>query len=321
MDNAIVTIGPLMITFAAVRDGDYDIFRMEGDGSDQGTVLNTADDELFPDLLFGSREKIAFAAEDGTDWDIWTMTVAGGSQSKLTDPQTASNQIQPSWSNDGATIAYASNLTQTPSATSWEIWTMTAAGGTQAQLTTQTPNWAIAPAYSTANDDILFVSDKNSDGNTSIWWWDDSLGAAAELYDGPGNDGDASPALAGVALALELPADAGISRPRWSPDGTKIAFSRERTDGGIIDIYVMDDDGSNAESLEDYVDNEFSVTNTDITTDDAEFCPYWLEDGSGLVFAREETAGDFQLYKVTFATGTVTKLTEVGDNVSPTSVR
>jgi len=321
MDNAVLTIGPVMITFAAVRDGDYDIYRMEGDGSDQGAVLNTSDDELFPDLVLGTRDKITFAAEDGTDWDIWTMTVTGGSQSKLTDPQSASNQIQPSWSNDASMIAYASNLTQTPSTTTWEIWTMTAAGGSQTQLTSQSPSWAIAPAYSPINDDILFVSDKNADGNSSIWWWDDSLGAAVELYDGPGNDGDASPALAGLAVGLDLPADIGISKPKWSPDGTKIAFSRERTDGGIIDIYVMDDDGSNAESLEDYVDSEFGVTNTDITTDDDEFCPFWLEDGSGLAFARVETGGDYQIYKVDFETGAVTQLTEVGDNVSPASVR
>jgi Tol biopolymer transport system component len=319
MDNAVLTIGPVMITFAAIRAGDYDIFRMEGDGSDQGAVLNTANDELFPDLVLGTRDKIAYAAEDGTSWNIWTMTTLGGGQSELTT-QTPSNQIQPSWSNDGTMIAYASNAAQTPSTTTWQIYTMTAAGASQTQLTSQSPSWAIAPAYSPVNDDILFVSNKNADGGSSIWWWDDSLGAAVELYDSAGRDGDASPALSGVALGLDLPAGAGISKPKWSADGTKIAFSRERTVGGIIDIYVMDDDGTNAEPLEDYVDTEFGVTNTEITTDADEFCPFWLEDGSGLAFVREETGGDFQVYKVDFTTGAVTQLTESGDNVSPASV-
>jgi len=320
MVNDTISIGPLMITFAAARAGDFDIFRMEGDGTGQGTVLNTADDELFPSLAFGTRDLIAYSAEDGTSWNIWSMSVTGGSQSKLTT-QTASNQIQPSWSNDAATIVYASNAAQTPSTTTWELYTMTATGGSQTQLTTQSPSWAIAPAYSPTNDDIVFVSDLNGDGGSSLWWYDDSSSTISELYDSAGRDGDASPALAGVALALDLPASAGISKPAWSPDGTKIAFSRERTAGGFIDIFIIDSDGTGAQNLEDYVDTEYGVLNTDITTDDDEFCPYWLEDGSGLAFVKEDSGGDYQIYKVTFATGAITELTETGDNVSPASKR
>jgi len=321
MVNEVVVIGPVMITFASQRIGDYDIYRMEGDGSDQGTVLNTADDELFPDLVRTTRDRIAYAAEDGISWNIHTMTTTGGSQAQLTT-QTASNQIQPSWSSDGGTIAYTSNAAQTPSTTTWEIYTMTAAGGSQTVLTSQSPSWAIAPVFSPVNDDIVYVSNDSADGGSSLWWWDDSAGTAAELYDSPGRDGDASAALAGLGLTLNLPASAGISKPTWSPDGTKIAFSRERTAGGIVDIYVIDADGTGATNLEDYVDTEFGVTNTEITTDDDEFCPFWLEDGSGLAFVKPDTGGDYQIYKVTFETGAVTKLTDsAGDNVSPASNR
>jgi len=320
MVNGTVSVGPLMIAFAALRNGDYDIFRMNGDGTSQGAVMNTADDELFPSLAFGTRDLIAFCAEDGTSWDIWSMSVTGGSQSMLTT-QTASNQIQPSWSRDASKIAYASNATQTPSTTTWEIFTMTASGGSQTQLTTQSPSWAIAPVYSPVNGDIVFVSDKNGDGGSSLWWYDASATTISELYDSAGRDGDASPALGGVALALDLPANAGISKPAWSPDGTKIAFSRERTAGGFIDIFIIDADGTGPETLEEYVDNEYGVLNTAITTDDDEFCPYWLEDGSGLTFVKEDGAGDYQIYKVTFATGAVTALTATGDNVSPASRR
>jgi len=132
-----------------------------------------------------------------------------------------------------------------------------------------------------------------------------------------GRAGDASPALAGLGTALNLPPGAGISRPVWSPDGTKIAFSRQRSTGEI-DIYVMDSDGTNAETLEDYVAG-LGATNPNITTDNDEYSPYWLEDDSGIVFVRDDGAGDVQIYKVVFATGTVTKLTEVGTNVSPAS--
>jgi len=318
MVNGVVTVGPVMITFAANRVTDYDIYRMQGDGTDQGAVNNTANDELFPDLVRETRNKIAYAAEDGTSWNIWTMTVTGGSQNQLT-VQASSNQIQPSWSSDGSTIAYTSNAEDGTSTTSWEIFTMTALGGTQTKLTTQTPSWAIAPAYSPVSDDILFVSNKTATGGSSIWLWEDALDAATELYDSDGRNGDAAPAVTITSTVLELPALAGISKPAWSPDGTKIAFSRERTTGEI-DIYVMDADGTGAESLEAYV-NGLGVLNSSITTDDDEFCPYWLEDGTGICYVKADGSGDYQIYKVTLVTGVITELTETGNNVSPASKR
>ncbi|MFC2082073.1 PKD domain-containing protein, partial [Candidatus Bipolaricaulota bacterium] len=200
MANATVTIGPVMITFASDRVSSFDIYRMQGDGANQATVYNSsAVDELFPDLVRGTRDKVAYAAEDGTSWNIWTMTIGGTGRTQLTT-QTPSNQIQPSWSSDAATIAYASNGgVQTPSAATWQIYTMTAVGTSQALLTTtQSPSWAIAPSCSPVNDDILFVSDKQAEpGGSSIWIWEDGVGAT-ELYDSGGRDGDASPAVAGL---------------------------------------------------------------------------------------------------------------------------
>ena len=327
MVNGVVTIGPAMITFASDRVTSFDIFRMKADGSDEATVYNSAGtDELFPDLVRGTRGKIAYAAEDGTSWNIWSMTVTGGSRTQLTTGAT-SNQIQPSWSRTGATIAYASNGTvQTPSATSWEIFTMTASGSTPTQKTTQTPSWAIAPVYSPANDDFLFVSNKDATGGSSIWLWDDSAAAAVEWKDGPGRDGDVSPALAGLGVGLDLPAGAGISKPTWSPDGAYIAYAGEATAGGIVNIYVINEDGTNVggaattHTLEEFVDEIYGAADATVTTNDDEFAPFWLEDDSGIVFARDEGAGGLQLYKVTFATGAVTELTAAGDNVHPASI-
>jgi PKD repeat protein len=322
MATGIVVIGPAMITFAANRGSSFDIYRMVADGtsSEVDVFYNTANDELFPDLVRGTRDRIAYAAGETvmtvTSWNIWTMTVNGTNRTPLTT-QTASSQIQPSWSHDATTIAYASNAAQTPSLTTWEIWTMTSAGTGAAKLTSQSPSWAIAPSCSPVSDDILFVSDSGAVGGSAIWLWHD--GAAAILKDGLGRDGDASPAIAGLLLPLGLPTGAGISRPVWSPDGTKIAYAAEAS--GQIDIFVMHSDGSDAKTLEVYV-AEVGVPNSNITTtDDDEFCPYWLEDGSGIVYAKEDGLGNFQLHKVTFATGVITDFVGTGDNVSPASKR
>jgi len=337
--NGIVVIGPAMITFAANRGSSFDIYRMEADGTNQVVVLHTADDELFPDLVRGTRDRIAYAAEDGTSWNIWTMTVNGTNAAPLTT-QTSSNQIQPSWSYNASTLAYASsaNTAQTPSTDMWEIWTIAAAGSGADPLTSQSPSWAIAPSFSPVpgSGDILFVSGSQddtglaADGGSAIWLWDASEGEPVLLKDGPGRDGDASPALStllgpAAAASLNLPANAGISRPVWSPDGTKIAYAAEESAvDHQIDIFVMSADGTGvAQTLEDYIHDELDVLSpdSDITTDDDEFCPYWLEDGSGIVYAKADGLGNIQLYKVTLATGMITDLTGIGDNVSPASKR
>ncbi|UCF10425.1 MAG: PD40 domain-containing protein [Candidatus Bipolaricaulota bacterium] len=322
MAQATVTVGAAMITFAVERDGDYDIWRMLADGSAQGAVLNTATEEIFPDLIRGTRNRIAYAGDAMGDWNIYAMGTDGSSIALLTSVTT--NEIQPSWSSDASLIAYASNAAQTPSTTTWEIWTMTAAGGAQTQLTTQSPSWAIAPAYSPVNDDVVFVSDMDASGGSSIWLWDDSAGFAIEIYDGAAvRDGDASPAGfdAGLATALGLPPDAGVSRPAWSPDGSKIAFSRERIAGGIIDLWIMNADGSGALVLEEYIEALLATTFADtITTAADEFAPYWLEDGSGIAFTRVD-GFFYNIVFVSFADGSVTALTGTGDNVFPAEER
>jgi len=317
VSKIIATIGPAMITFSSDRGGNYGIYRMLADGTGETEVRNTTSDELFPDLVRGTRNKIAYAAE-GSAWNISTMTVHGDALAQLTT-QTASNQIQPSWSYNATKIAYASNSAQTPSASTWEIWTMTANGGSQAKLTTQSPSWAIAPAYSPVSDDMVFVSGVKHDGTAttggSAIIKRTAAGALTTLYDSTGNDGDASPASfpTGLATALDLPTNAGISKLAWSPDGTKIAFSTDKDTA--INIYVMNADGTGAQTLEAYVNSllSSSVTAASITSGDDEFSPYWLEDESGLVFTREETTG-YNIYKVSFDDGSVTKLTDTTDN-------
>ncbi len=325
MDSDTVTIGPVMITFASNRS-DYDIWRMQVDGTNLTKVLDTSHDELFPDLVRGTRGKIAYAAEDtgNTNWDIWTMTVTGTNNAQLTTTaptQSPSNEIQPSWSYDGTKIAYASNwnATQTPSDSTWTIRWIPAAGGSQTSLITQSASWA--PTYSPVNNDIVFVSSSGATGGSAIWLWDALTSSAAVIYDSSGHDGDVSTSgyPSGLTTALHLPF--GVSKPAWKPDGTKIAFSTDKD--GDIDIYVMDADGLNVQTLEVYVNSLItgSVTAGSVTSGDDEFCPYWLEDNSGLAFVKKVGTA-YNIYKVSFSTGLVTPLTNSvapDSNVSPAS--
>ena len=338
MTTQTITIGPVMLTFTRKNagSGKYDIYRMHADGTNQMAVVSSAtSNSFFPNLLRGTRDKIAYASDAGGQWNIWKIAVTGGAGTQLTT-QTASQQIEPSWSHDGTLIAYASNKAQTPSAATWAIWTMNANDGSnQMKIIDQTPSWAIAPAYSPVNNDIVFVSGKVPvTGGSALWIgkWNSVTHTytASKLYDGPGHDGDAGGAGIVSTLGLHLPGGVGISTPAWSPDGTKIAFSAASSTG-TINIYVLDPYASNpaatVQSLLDYVNSLLTAagkpTVTGITPPSVQnkFCPYWFEDNSGLAFVGEDSTGHYNLYKVSFATGGVTPLTTTGNNLTPASTR
>jgi TolB protein len=66
--------------------------------------------------------------------------------------------------------------------------------------------------------------------------------------------------------------------PAWSPDGSRIVFSRST--GAHFHVYVMDADGSNVQQLTDVEYNDAYVT--------------WSPDGKKIAFTRfdEEGSGD-----------------------------
>jgi hypothetical protein len=89
----------------------------------------------------------------------------------------------------------------------------------------------------------------------------------------------------------------------------------------------MNADGTGVQTLEAYVNSLLTaagvatVTPDNITSDDDEFCPYWLEDGSGLAFVRLD-GSTYKICKVSFSDGSVTTLTSTGTgNATPASRR
>ncbi len=105
------------------------------------------------------------------------------------------------------------------------------------------------------------------------------------------------------------------STPRWSPDGTRVAFSSNRAhyDGASRDTGNPDSD--------------LWLVNSDgrglarITSDPAnEADPAWAPDGQSLIFTSDrDSRGD--LYRLTLATGALTRLTQhyVGRAIMPSS--
>lgn len=132
------------------------------------------------------------------------------------------------------------------------------------------------------NGKIAFSSNRDDNGNNDIYTMEADGSNVQRLTNNPAPD----------------------SSPRWSPDGTKIAFLR--SNGLTFDIYVMNADGSNQTRLT----NNLRVLGEP---------PDWSSDGTRIVFALE--SGGFSFTREIFvvnADGTnLTQLTNSGRNSSP----
>ncbi len=128
-----------------------------------------------------------------------------------------------------------------------------------------------------------------SDSQSGSW----QLSAGSLVYESPGRDRvnihryDAG-AAAPVPLTTHQARD---QRPRWSPDGSKVAFHSDLH--GSNDIYVIGRDGSDLRRVTDHPGQD---------TD-----PDWMPDGR-LVFASDRD-GDENIYLMDLESGHLTQLT------------
>jgi Tol biopolymer transport system component len=96
------------IAFVSDRDGDYDIYVMNADGTGPRTQLtdDPADDDS-PEWSPGSK-RIAFtsARVEGSSGDVYRMRADGSHQTRLT--KNPAGDADPTWSPDGTKIAFTS---------------------------------------------------------------------------------------------------------------------------------------------------------------------------------------------------------------------
>ncbi len=210
--------------------------------------------------------------------------------SNITPTQTASSEIQPSWTPDGAKITFASDQTG-----DWEIFIMNSDGSGVTQLTSNT-SIDVAPAISPDGTKIAFVS--NRDGDFEIFVMNINGTSVTQLTSNTNDDGAQGPDLFGLSF--------GISTPSWSPDGTQIAFTSD-SDGPDWDIFIMDADGTNVIQL--------------TSSSESDYDPYWLPGGTEVAFVSDRDGGGIpQIFKINVTTKTVTQLTSSGaSDVTPAS--
>ena len=207
-------------------------------GSMSGSTLLASHHK--PQIVFGSTR-------DGNP-EIYVMDADGNNQIRLTNHWEA--DLAPSWSPDGARIAFSSNR----NGGSYQIYVMDSNGKNVRRLTSGVNDRN--PARSPGGEKIAF---------TGIG--DEEIGREnrkAKIYV-VGADGSNPQRLAGDIPSTDL-------NPAWSPDGQRIAFASYREDKAA-EIYLMDADGMNHQRL------------THDEANDRE--PAWSPDGSKIVFKVE----------------------------------
>jgi Tol biopolymer transport system component len=235
------------LVVVSTRDGDYALYGMSADGSDQGRLTDETGESETPSGLFFQVEpawapdggEIVFTSKRGGSLDLYVMDAAGEDTRRLTS--TKEDESHPTWSPDGTRVAFARS--------DGNLYVMPSAGGAVRPLTsTLLPEYE--PAWSPDGTSIAYTRRVPGTLIREVWVLD----------------------VASRKSRKVTSLNAQCFTPAWSPDGTMIAFSVNRG-GGRYAIHTIGSDGTGLRRV------------TAPGGDDA-IEPAWSPDGSLIAFSR-----------------------------------
>ena len=197
------------IVFSSDRDGNYEIYLMNADGSGQARLTNnTAIDET-PSFSPDGKQ-IVFTSDRDGNYEIYLMNADGSGQTRLTNSPKL--DYAPSFSPDGKQIVFTSGRDG-----NYEIYVMNADGSTQTRLTNNT-TFDEAPSFSPDGKQIALAVERSY---------------SFEIYvmNADGTD---------VRNLTNSPA--ANHAPDWSPDGRQLVFQSYRD--GTFQIWTVNADGT-----------------------------------------------------------------------------
>jgi hypothetical protein len=203
------------IVFSSSRDGNYELYSVNADGSALRRLTWTPAYEQAPSVS-PVDGRITYERADGNNggrFRIWVMNADGSGQTQVSSPgQTLDMDSDPEWSPDGKLIAFASTRAGT-----WNLWLMNADGSGARRISD------------------VFAS--------SVAWSPDGTQLAYYGIDGIGIVG-----LDGSNPHTVTAPGSTTTGPSWSPRGDQIVFSR--SSGGYPgELYVVNVDGSGERQL------------------------------------------------------------------------
>jgi dipeptidyl aminopeptidase/acylaminoacyl peptidase len=219
------------------------LWRMNADGTNQ-RAITSGDDATMPSWSPDGR-RLAYASVSGNRVHIATVDASDGSgQTAVTPVGGAGSDINPKWSPDGARILFASNT----GGGNFVIYTVSEDGSDQQRVSSSVGVNTDAD-WSPDGHRIAFVYNPNSAYNRDPDpRCDPSMYPFASSYcyaqiwvmnaDGSNR----------AQLTTDNPYQAIM--PVWSPDGSRIAFAKETSVGGLA-LVTMGSDGTNLTQVSD----------------------------------------------------------------------
>ena len=255
-DNSTVS----RIAFATNRDGNWEVYVMNSDGSNPHNVTNSPGTDSHPSWS-PDGSKIAFQSERDGNWEIYVMNADGSEQTRMTNDRGIDRS--PAWSPDGAKIAFVSDRAGRHS-----VWTMNSEDGSELEDVTGSyansrwPTWGARSrtiAYETSHDirimrtDDVQLNEKIIDKNNFfdgffVGWLDWSPdGKKLAMISNHQERTEFTRLLYTSQLdgfrfrrLFDRPSGLRYERPSWAPDSNMIVYSVEDAEGGDLDIQVVD---------------------------------------------------------------------------------
>ena len=221
------------IVFVSTRDGDYALFGMAADGSDQGRLTDEHGDTSTPagttfqiaPAYAPDGATIAFASAREGSLDIYVMAADGSGTRRLTTGP--GNETEPAWSPDGGRIAYQDDRNGD------HVFVMRADGTGSRRVTTDLAP-EIEPAWSPDGAWIAYSRRLPGTEIREIWVVHPDGSGRRKVTD-----------LQGAAYA-----------PTWSPDSKTIVFSGQ-TGTKPFQLYAIDADGTGLRRLTQAAEDAF----------------------------------------------------------------
>ena len=308
------------IVFFAYRDGGYDIWAINPDGSNQRKLTWGPYDDREP-IFSHDGTRIAFSSDRGdalgSDYNIWTLDLRSGELKQIT--KSSSEDFMPAWSPDDSEIAFATSRDNYES-----IWAINVRSLGDRRVRSvkgarlDAPSWGPGGQllyHVTANQQTRYeIEGKPVTGTENVFAFRASWASNTEyLYVSDGKVRRRSVAglpMQTVDFTATMPVIhpeythrvrdftsttprkmLGIVRPVISPDGTQIAFA------AVGDIYVMPASGGPA---------------TNLTKDEAlDTDPSWSPDGGSLVYSSDKNSPHLQLWIRDMKSGVSRKVTDI----------
>jgi Tol biopolymer transport system component len=290
------------VYFTSTKNGVEQIFLVSGSGGTATQITAGGFTENYPQV---NGTYIIFGRDLGGYFKTFITDLATSTTTQLRN--TPDSELWASWRLDGSRICFSSDMSGTP-----QIYSMDNSGGTLYQVSSSGAT-DIQPWYNGGGTAIAYATDR--DGTYEIWT-DPDLGSGYPILtldtvneDWPRWSQDGTKLVfvsdrfgnlqvfthsIGTLGGTVLTSSGNNIEPCFSTDGTQIAFVSDRGSSGYR-LYLMNVNGSSQAAL-------------GTSSSGADHAPSWNPTSATVLFSSSRS-GKYQLYSITSAGASLTRLT------------